>query len=107
MQGDDKGLEYAYEGWKDLQAIEVGVGRTWALALLADICRILGRTDEGLVAIGEALDLVNRTGEHFYEAELHRLKGELLLQQAIARNPKSRKRKKPPPKTQEKARKVA
>lgn len=46
MQGDEKGLAYAYEGWKDLQAREVGVGRTWALALLADICRILGRSGQ-------------------------------------------------------------
>ena len=31
--------------------------------------------------MAEALDLVNATGERFYEAELYRLKGELLLAQ--------------------------
>ena len=36
---------------------------------------------EGLSAVSEALTLVNRTGERFYEAELYRLKGELTLQQ--------------------------
>jgi len=30
----------------------------------------------------EALAAVNKTGERFYEAELYRLKGELMLQQA-------------------------
>jgi predicted ATPase len=30
--------------------------------------------------LSEALTLVNRTGERFYEAELYRLKGELTLQ---------------------------
>jgi hypothetical protein len=30
----------------------------------------------------EALDVVRKTGERFYEAELYRLKGELTLQQA-------------------------
>jgi hypothetical protein len=40
-----------------------------------------GQAEEGLTALAEALDLVNTTGERFYEAELHRLKGELLLAQ--------------------------
>ena len=30
--------------------------------------------------MGQALRAVDETGEHFYEAELHRLKGEFLLQ---------------------------
>jgi tetratricopeptide (TPR) repeat protein len=78
MQGDENGIEYAEEGWKECQAIEVGVGQTWALALLAGACRELGRSAEGLEAIREALEIVNRSGEHFYEAELYRLQGELL-----------------------------
>ena len=32
--------------------------------------------------MSEALTLVEKTGERYYEAELYRLKGELLLQQA-------------------------
>ena len=34
---------------------------------------------EGLTVISDALALVETTGERYYEAELHRLKGELLL----------------------------
>jgi predicted ATPase len=34
------------------------------------------------MAITDALTLVDQTGEHWYEPELHRLKGELLLQQS-------------------------
>jgi predicted ATPase len=34
---------------------------------------------EGLALLDEALALVNKTGERWPEAELHRLKGELLL----------------------------
>jgi predicted ATPase len=37
------------------------------------------RVDVGLAAIDEALGIVQRTGERFHEAELHRLHGELLL----------------------------
>jgi predicted ATPase len=35
-----------------------------------------------LTALREALALVETTGERYYEAELHRLQGELLLQHA-------------------------
>jgi predicted ATPase len=35
--------------------------------------------DEGLSALSEALTLVDKTGERWYEGELHRVKGELLL----------------------------
>ena len=35
--------------------------------------------EEGLSALAQALDVTHKTGEHFYEAELHRLKGELIL----------------------------
>jgi predicted ATPase len=38
-----------------------------------------GRPDEALRLLDEALAQVNRTGERFFEAELHRLKGESLL----------------------------
>jgi len=34
--------------------------------------------------LAEALEVANRTGERFYEAELHRLKGELLLMQGTS-----------------------
>jgi TOMM system kinase/cyclase fusion protein len=49
------------------------------LALLAEAYGIAGRTEEGLRALAGALAAVHRTGERFYEAELYRLKGELLL----------------------------
>jgi predicted ATPase len=53
----------------------------WYLALLAGAHAIVGQTAEGLDAIAEALALVASTKERFYEAEIYRLKGELLLKQ--------------------------
>ncbi len=41
-----------------------------------------GQVTAGLKVLSEALAFVDRTGERFYEAELYRLKGELLLGQA-------------------------
>jgi len=38
-----------------------------------------GRYAEGLAALEEAFLFTDRTGQHYYQAELHRLKGELLL----------------------------
>src|SRR5215472_5376536 len=49
------------------------------LALLAEAYRDTGRPAEGLRLITEALDHVARTGVVYYEAELHRLEGELRL----------------------------
>ena len=49
------------------------------LALLAEAYGTVGQLGDGLVVLAEALTLVDKTGEHFYEAELHRLRGELLF----------------------------
>jgi predicted ATPase len=43
------------------------------------------RFDEALQTLDEAFSFVERTGQRYYEAELHRLKGEFLLAQ-IASN---------------------
>jgi hypothetical protein len=40
----------------------------------------VGRLDEGLHALEEALAAVQHNDEHLYEAEVYRLKGELPLQ---------------------------
>ena len=53
---------------------------TYILALLAEAYGKGGQVEEGLAAVAEALELVDRTGERYYEAELYRLKGTLTLQ---------------------------
>jgi len=40
----------------------------------------LGQTDEALALVAEAFVAVERSGERHWEAEIHRLKGELLLE---------------------------
>jgi predicted ATPase len=49
------------------------------LALLAEACGRTGNVAEGLRVVAEALAHVARTGIIYYEAELHRLDGELRL----------------------------
>ena len=55
------------------------------LAFIAIALVRMKRFDEGLRTLDEAFSFVERTGQRYYEAELHRLKGELLLAQ-IASN---------------------
>ena len=56
--------------------------RPYYLAMLADAYGKRSQMEEGLQAVTEALTEIDRSEERFYEAELYRLKGELLLQQA-------------------------
>jgi predicted ATPase len=59
------------------------MGRSYALALLADAHGRAGRVQEGLRQLSEALAHMDTTGERPYAAEVYRLKGELLLRQAM------------------------
>jgi predicted ATPase len=43
----------------------------------------MGQTDEGLSILAEALAVVEHSEERWWEAELYRVKGELLLRQAV------------------------
>ncbi len=55
------------------------LSRPHFLALLADALGRDRRSEEGLRVVDEALASAERTGERYYEADLHRLRGELLL----------------------------
>ena len=55
--------------------------RPYFFTLLAEAHQIQGEATAGLTVLTEALGLVDTTGERWYEPELYRLKGALLLQQ--------------------------
>ena len=61
---------------------EVGAGVTlpYYLSLLAETYGRDGEPNMGIKVLNEALSLVSRTKDRFWEAELYRLKGELVLQ---------------------------
>jgi predicted ATPase len=48
---------------------------------LAEACEIAGEIDESVTVLGDALQIVERTGQRWLAAELNRLKGKLLLRQ--------------------------
>ena len=55
------------------------VSVTSYLSLLAEALLIAGEVSEGLAVVDEALELMRNTEERFYEAEIYRIKGNLLL----------------------------
>src|SRR5215831_5088344 len=73
------GLAQMRQGLVAYQATGAAVFRSYYLAFLAEAYGKLGQAGEGLTMLDEALTTVHKTGERFYEAELYRLKGELLL----------------------------
>ena len=56
---------------------------TYYAALLAEAYRKTGQIFEGLNVVTEALSKVQQTGSRIYEAELYRIKSELLLSQTV------------------------
>jgi predicted ATPase len=75
------GIEQMHQGLIAIRATGAEIWRPYFLALLAEAHGIMGEPEAGLTALAEALTLAETTGERWYESELYRLKGELLLQQ--------------------------
>jgi predicted ATPase len=75
----EAGMAQMQQGLAAWRATGAAVLRPYGLALLAKASAKLGQPEEGLSLLAEALAVTNDTGEHRWEAELHRLKGELLL----------------------------
>ncbi|WP_166359406.1 adenylate/guanylate cyclase domain-containing protein [Pseudomonas akapageensis] len=76
----DEGIAQITNSIATYQAAGAELGCSYFLALLAAAHGRAGQPQAGLEAVTDALAMVNRTGEHFYEAELYRLKGALTLQ---------------------------
>jgi predicted ATPase len=77
------GLALLRQGMAALRATGAALGVPHFCAMLADVAARLGHVEDGLRALAEALAIVDTTGARVYEAELHRLRGELLLQQTM------------------------
>jgi predicted ATPase len=55
------------------------LARPYWLCLLAEACHRMGAVREGLALLDEAEAAVEQTHERYWEAEIHRLRGQLLL----------------------------
>jgi predicted ATPase len=90
MQGSAKAMlapreEFVAEVREAIAGYRATGARTqgsYHLALLAQALAVRGRHGEGLVVLHEAAAFAAETGERFVEAEIHRLRGNLLLAQS-------------------------
>jgi len=78
----EKGVDQICEGLDACRATGGVNTTTLSLAALAEARAKRGQIEEGLSVLDEALAVVEQTTERIWEAEIHRLKGVLLLQQS-------------------------
>jgi predicted ATPase len=74
-----EGLVQIRQGLDTYRSTGAECQRPHYLTLLAEASGLLGQPEGGLTALEEAMTLIEKTSERYYEAELHRQRGELLL----------------------------
>jgi predicted ATPase len=82
-QGQIEGIDQMENGLASWAALGAEQAQPYFLALLAEALGKIGQVEKGLALLENMSKLINRTGERFYEAELYRLKGELLRKSGI------------------------
>ena len=81
-----RGIELIREAIETAESVGVSLDYPYFLALLAEAHHAAGDVDEGLRVLAEALQWIQSTRSYFYEPELHRLKGLLLLAEGPKRS---------------------
>lgn len=78
----EEGIAQMYQGIAAWRAIGIETfGQPFVM--LAEICGKAGKPEEGFRLLVDSLREVRQSGERWWEAELYRVKGELLLQQKV------------------------
>jgi predicted ATPase len=82
MQGQGKeGMAQLRQGIAAWRATGAAQHVPYHCTMLADVAAHLGHVEDGLQALAEAHTLVEQQEERYWEAEVHRLRGVLLLRQ--------------------------
>ena len=76
-----EGMAQMREGMAVDQSLGVRLDLSGTLGSLAEAQASAGQAEAGLSTLAEAVAFVEKTGERYYEAEIYRLQGELLLMQ--------------------------
>jgi predicted ATPase len=71
------------QGVTDVRATGTRVSLPQYLPVLAEASGTLGQVDAGVSMVTEALEVAEQTGVRWYEAETYRIKGTVLLHQAV------------------------
>jgi predicted ATPase len=72
------GIDQLRGGLDRYLATGARLGLSWFLVMLAELYAMNRQWDEGFDALDRALSHVAQTGERYYEAEVHRLKGDFI-----------------------------
>ncbi len=75
----EAGITETRQGLEAFRATGANINLTQILWSLADGYYAAGKIDDALAALAEALAWVDRNDEHHWQAEVHRLEGQLLL----------------------------
>jgi DNA-binding SARP family transcriptional activator/tetratricopeptide (TPR) repeat protein len=78
----ERGLAQAAEAGSGLPAVGSGLGQAAHLLVQAQMSASAGQAEAGLATMDQALDWIEQTGVRVLEAEVRRMRGELLLQAA-------------------------
>jgi predicted ATPase/DNA-binding winged helix-turn-helix (wHTH) protein len=78
----EEGIAQMRQGQAALQVIGAKLGQSAYLAMLAEAHGQVGQAEKGLKLLAAALTIVQENGERYWEAELYRLAGELLLRRS-------------------------
>jgi adenylate cyclase len=81
---EEVGLTQMRQGLTDFRASGAKLMVTYFLTLLAEGYSSLNQVEEGLNTLKEGVEVMERTGDHWWKAEVHRLQGDLLLRQATS-----------------------
>jgi predicted ATPase len=79
----EEGIALMRHGIAAFRAAGAELNRPDRLALLGEVYVNMGQHEQGRHALAEARAIVDKTGERWWEAELHRLEGELTLQSQV------------------------
>jgi predicted ATPase len=80
---DAPGFAEMQEAMDELARIESGIRAPLFFSLLAESLRKVGRHDEAVGALGLGVAQAEQQGQHFYDAELHRLRAEIIAERGL------------------------
>jgi predicted ATPase len=72
-------IDQLWHSFNVFQNTGASIGKPYYMALLAKAYEMADLADEGLAMVQEALNTAHETGERWFQAELYRFKGEILL----------------------------
>jgi predicted ATPase len=80
----EEGIEHMRQALAVAHQAGLDIARLNLLCLLAEGYALAGRLDEALDTVNQGWEAPETQAEHYYESELHRLKGDLLLRKTDA-----------------------